>query len=185
LREFDAIPRVLAALLEGVKALDLAVLNAGVLGPLKDLKDTSLDELRGVMDLNVWANKFVIDALLGLGLRVAQIVAVSSGAALNGSGGWGAYSISKSALNLLVRVYAHEHPDTHFTALAPGIVQTNMIDCVVAQPENPRHPAGGRLRQALAEARVLSPAAAAALIQERIPDLLQRPSGAYVDIRNL
>ena len=185
LREFDAIPRVLAALLEGVKALDLVVLNAGVLGQIKDLKDTSLGELCSVMDLNVWSNKLVIDTLLGLGFRIPQVVAISSGAALNGSGGWGAYAISKSALNLLVRVYAHEHPDTHFTALAPGIVYTNMIEQVVAQPENSRHPAGSRVRQALAEGRVLSPDAAAVLLQKRIPELLQRPTGAYVGIRNM
>jgi benzil reductase ((S)-benzoin forming) len=185
LRRFDAIFRVLATLLEGVQALDLVLLNAGVFGQLKDLKDTSIGELRSVMDLNVWANKVVIDALFGSGLRISQVVAISSGAAQNGSGGWGAYSISKSALNLLVRVYAHEHPETHFVALAPGIVQTKMIDYVVSQPEDPRHPAGSRIRQALAQGRVLSPDAAAALLAQRIPDLLRWPSGAYVDIRNM
>ena len=185
LRSFDAIPGALRRLLDGVSALELAVLNAGVLGEIKDLKDTSLDELRAVMDVNVWANKLVVDALLGHQLRVSQIVAISSAAAFNGSGGWGAYCISKAALNLLVRVYAHEHPQTHFAALAPGIVKTNMIYQILAHPENPRYPANGRIRRALAESRFLSPAAAAVLIQQRIPDLLQHPSGKYVDIRQM
>ncbi|MFC1609812.1 SDR family NAD(P)-dependent oxidoreductase [Myxococcota bacterium] len=184
LRQFHDIDGVLAELLDGVTSLDLALLNAGVLGEIKDLRDSSLEELQNVMDINVWANKAVIDTLLRT-TQVSQVVAISSGAALNGSGGWGAYAISKSALNLLVRVYAHEHSDTHFTALAPGIVDTNMIRDILAQPEEPRHPANARIREAQKEGRVVSPDVAAANLLARIPDLLEQPSGAYLDIRQM
>ena len=84
------------------------LLNAGVLGEIKDLSDTTLAEIAAVMDVNVWANKVIYDTLRELDTRIQQLVAISSGAAFNGSGGWGAYSMSKSALNLMFRVYAHE-----------------------------------------------------------------------------
>lgn len=184
LRRFNAIPGVLRELLQKTDALDLVLLNAGVLGEIKDLRSTSVDELREVMDVNVWSNKVLIDTLLGE-IRVKQVVAISSGAAFNGSGGWGAYSISKSALNLLVRVYAHEHPKTHFTALAPGIVDTPMIRYILDQPENPRYAANGRIRAAQRESRVLPPETAAAMVHRRVPELLERQSGAYVDIRQM
>jgi NAD(P)-dependent dehydrogenase (short-subunit alcohol dehydrogenase family) len=184
LRRFDDIAPALDTLLDGVDSLDLAILNAGVLGDLKDLRDTSIDELRRVMDLNVWANKVVIDALLAK-RQVKQVVAISSGAAFNGSGGWGAYSISKSALNLLVRVYAHEHPQTHFSALAPGVIETSMIHAILAQPDNPRHGANIRIRAANAEGRILSPATAARRLVACFPELLERESGSYADIRKL
>ena len=48
------------------------------------------------MELNVWANKELIDTL-ALHAKVKQIVGISSGAAINGSKGWGSYSLSKSS----------------------------------------------------------------------------------------
>lgn len=185
LTEFDRIPSAVRELLEGVDSLDLAILNAGVLGEIKDLRETTVDELRGVMDVNVWANKLLIDALFETGHAPGHVVAISSGAAFNGSGGWGAYSISKSALNLLVRVYAHEHPGTHFTALAPGVIETPMTRKVAAAELNPRHPANARIRAAFAEGRVMSPQAGAANLIAALDELRRRPSGGYVDIRDL
>jgi NAD(P)-dependent dehydrogenase (short-subunit alcohol dehydrogenase family) len=185
LRCFDEIPGQLAGLLEGLGSLDLVLLNAGVLGEIKDLKDTSMEEMRRVMDLNVWANKMLIDALLAGECRIKQVVAISSGAAFNGSGGWGAYSISKSALNLLIRVYAHEHPDTHFTALAPGIIHTDMLQEVLDGPSDPRYPAQARIRQAKAESRVMTQTEAAEKVMNGIPKLLREPSGSFLDIRQM
>jgi alcohol dehydrogenase len=185
LRRTDEIHDAANELLTGIESLDLVLLNAGVLGEIKDLRHTSLEELRDVMSINVWANKVLIDALLDRDLPVKQIIAISSGAAFNGSGGWGAYSISKSALNLLIRVYAHEHPETHFLALAPGVVETAMIHYILARPDDPRYGANGRIRKAAAEGRILAPEDSAANILARLPGLLLRPSGEYVDIRNL
>jgi NAD(P)-dependent dehydrogenase (short-subunit alcohol dehydrogenase family) len=185
LRRLDDIPGAMAELLDGVPSLDLALLNAGVLGEIKDLRRTSIEELRAVMDVNVWANKVLIDGLIASGVAVAQVVAISSGAAFNGSGGWGPYSISKSALNLVLRVYAHEQPEIHFTALAPGVIETAMIRHILSRPEDPRHDANRRIRAAAAEGRILSPAAAARNLLARVADLLRGPSGSYVDIREL
>jgi NAD(P)-dependent dehydrogenase (short-subunit alcohol dehydrogenase family) len=185
LRQLGEIPGATRRLLRGVDELSLVILNAGVLGEIKDLAETTVEELRRVMDLNVWANKVLIDTLMDGEREVRQVVAISSGAAFNGSGGWGAYSVSKSALNLLLRVYADEHPGTHFIALAPGVVDTPMLQIVLAQPENPRHPANRRIRQARAEGRVMPPDQAAERVLGCIPGLLSRPSGSFADVREL
>ncbi len=173
-------------LLDGVTRLDLVLLNAGVLGEIKDLHETSLDEIAAVMNINVWANKLIYDTLLEMEISVGQLVAISSGAAFNGSGGWGAYSISKSALNLMFRVYAHENPDTHFACLAPGLVKTRIIDYVCSlDADEGRYPAVGRIRSAAGTERMQTAAEAADRLLQAFPRLLEYPSGSYVDIREM
>ena len=49
LSDFDAIPDLLSRLLHDAGALDLVVLNAGVLGGIRLMHDTSLDEVKRVM----------------------------------------------------------------------------------------------------------------------------------------
>ncbi len=112
--------------------LDLAILNAGIIGELKDMSDTSLSEIKAVMDLNVWANKVILDHLKRRTIK--QIVAMSSGASVSGARGWNAYALSKAALNMLIRLYAQEMPNTHLTALAPGLIDTPMMEHIVNYP---------------------------------------------------
>jgi NAD(P)-dependent dehydrogenase (short-subunit alcohol dehydrogenase family) len=128
LGDFDGLPAVLDDLLPD--SLDLAILNAGVLGEIQDLADTPMARAREVMDINLWANKAIIDYLVHRPVTSRQLILVSSGASVNGNRGWGAYSLSKAALNMMARLYAHEMPSTHVTAYAPGIIHTSV----------PRHP---------------------------------------------
>lgn len=122
------IPAVLSRLLAGVEALDLVILNAGRLGEFGDLAEADLAELKTTMQINVWANKVLLDWLFQQKIALGQVVAVSSGASVNGNRGWSGYSISKAALNMLTRLYAKERPETHFCALAPGVVDTEIQD---------------------------------------------------------
>lgn len=168
----------------GLGGFDLAVLNAGVFGGLKDLKDIPLDEAKTVFDVNVWANKVLIDALLREGAQ-GHIVGISSGAAKMGSGGWGPYSMSKAALNVLFKVYAYEHPATHFTALAPGVIQTPMIDMLLAHPDEPRWPALARIRSYVGTENLMTPAFAAKRLLDAVPKARAAESGAFLDVRNL
>ncbi len=182
-------PRAAAAvekLLDGVAHLDLAVLNAGILSKFGDMRETPLEHLRHVMDVNVWANKTVLDTLLGSDqpLTVSQVVTISSGASVNGNRGWNGYSISKAALNMLTMLYARECPSTHFTALAPGIVDTAMQAAVAQQPHDPRFPALESLRSKRGTAAMPSAAAAAARLLEvmaKLPSAVE--TGSYVDVR--
>ena len=186
LRWFEEIRLGLDGLLGEVGPLDLVILNAGVLGPIQDLADTSLDELRAVMNINVWSNKEILDGLFALGHEPTQVIGISSGAARSGPGGWGAYAISKAALNLLLRVYASERPATHFTALAPGIVETAMTRSIRDDgDDDPRHGANARVREAFADGTARTPEAAADAILDRVGTLREHANGAFLDLRDL
>ena len=111
-------------------SFDIVILNAGILGEIQMLNQTNLEEIKEVMELNVWANKELIDTLNEYA-HVKQVVGISSGAAVNGSKGWGAYSLSKAGLNMLLSVYAKELPEIHFTALAPGVIDTPMVQHII------------------------------------------------------
>jgi len=124
----EEIKSTLEILLEDVE-LDIAILNAGILGELKDMSETSLYEIESVMSLNVWANKVILDFLKGK--TVKQIVAISSGASVSGNRGWNAYSLSKAALNMLIKLYSNEMPNTHLTSLAPGLIMTPMMEHIL------------------------------------------------------
>lgn len=185
LTDQDAVSGNLNRFLAGVGSLDLVVLNAGVLGRISDLVQTPLDELKEVMEVNLWTNKSVMDWLHAWGRPVDQIVMISSGAAVLGNRGWGGYALSKAALNMLAKLYAHEFPNTHVAALAPGIIDTAMMDHLCAEADADAFPALERLRQARNTKRMPGPLGAA----ERLISVLNRlrdwPSGSFVDIREI
>ena len=172
-------------LIKKVPHFDLVVLNAGKLGQIRDMADCPLEDLRETMEVNVWANKWLLDSLFKGGRRVDQVVGISSGASQSGSRGWNGYSLSKAALNMLVRLYAGERPDTHFTSLAPGLVDTAMQDYLTNLPEDDRYKPLEILKQAKGTDQMPDGEACAEKLIEAFPKLLDRESGAYADIRKL
>jgi NAD(P)-dependent dehydrogenase (short-subunit alcohol dehydrogenase family) len=181
-----AIAPPINALLGDTRHLDLVVLNAGVLGGFGDLGDADLDDLTRTMQVNVWSNKCLLDALYGTGVTIQQVVAISSGASVNGNRGWGGYSISKAALNMLVTLYARERPETHFAALAPGLVDTFMQEQLRARTPDERYPAVEVLRNKQHTPDMPRPDAAAEILAATMAQLPERvSSGAYADIRTL
>ena len=93
-------PSKFCKLINGKLHFDLAILNAGKLGQIRDMREASLEDLRETMEINVWSNKWLLDCLFDDERSVEQVVAISSGASQSGSRGWNGYSLSKSALNL-------------------------------------------------------------------------------------
>ena len=176
------VPAALDALLAPTLPLQCVYLNAGVLGPIAALRDTPLATLTTVMDINVWANKLVLDWLLGCTPAPRQVVLLSSGASQSGHYGWGAYALSKATLNMLTRLYAHEFPHTHLCALAPGLVATAM-QTTLAQADAAVFPSLTRLQTAHGTPAMASPAATASRIIDSLPFLRTQSSGAYVDLR--
>lgn len=174
--------RALEALVAPGETLDLVYLNAGVLGDIANLRDTPIADIRATMDVNVWANKTLIDWLAARRPPPRQIVALSSGAAVSGNHGWGAYALSKATLNMLVRLYAHELPDTHLVALAPGLVDTAMQDAL-RQVDAAAFPSVERLQRARGTDAMPTPEVAAERIAACVPSLLDEPSGSFVDLR--
>ena len=185
LTDYDSLPTDLSELLGDVAALDLVVLNAGVLGGIRHLTETPLEDLKQVMEVNLWANKAVMDWLHARGRPIEQIVMISSGAAVLGNQGWGGYALSKAALNMLARLYAHEFPQTHITAVAPGIIDTAMMDHLCEEADSESFPALQRLRQARGTEAMPGPLAAAERLVSILPRLKDWPSGSFVDIREI
>jgi len=185
LTDFGKLPGEMDTLCGDTKHFDLVVLNAGVLGEIRDLSETPLAQAREVMDINLWANKAVMDWLHQSGRTTNQVIMISSGASVLGNHGWSSYSLSKAALNMLARLYSHEFPDTHICALAPGIIDTAMMDYLCETADAERFPALQRLRDARGSSNMPGPGEAAEQVLEILPQLLERPSGDFIDIREL
>jgi benzil reductase ((S)-benzoin forming) len=180
----DECTAALETLLCDRNRLDCVILNAGVLGPIADMRDQPIDTMKDVMDVNLWANKQLLDSLLCKELSIAQIVAISSGASVNGNRGWGGYSLSKAALNMLVKLYANERKDIHFSALAPGLIDTSMQQQIRKLPDDTPFPSVAKLKQASGTDAMPNPTTAGQLVLEaidRLPSLIE--SGAFADIR--
>jgi len=130
LREFDAIDRLGASLYERFGRLDVLVGNAGVLGTLSPVGHIEPPGWAEVMDINLTANWRLIRSLDPLLRRseAGRAIFVSSGAAAAPNAYWGAYAVSKAALEMLVQTYAAELAKTKVRAnlLDPGAIRTGM-----------------------------------------------------------
>lgn len=173
------------ALIQGVSHFDCVLLNAAKLGKIRDMADTPLDDLRETMEINVWANKWLLDTLFASGCTVKQVVGISSGASISGSRGWNGYSLSKAALNMLIKLYAGEHPEAHFTALAPGLVDTEMQDYLTNLPEDDRFKPLEILKAAKGTEKMPDSETCARMLIDAFPKLLERDSGEFADIRKI
>ncbi|MCB1174161.1 MAG: SDR family NAD(P)-dependent oxidoreductase [Leptospiraceae bacterium] len=184
LANLDQVRSTLQLLLVPVHCLKLVILNAGVLGLIQRMPDADLGELKTTMDINLWSNKLVLDAVFA-SCPPEQVVAISSGAAVNGHHGWSGYSLSKAALNMLMQLYAADEPRTHFIALAPGLIHTAMQDFIATEADAEQFPALQRLIQARGTADMPGPAEAAERILAILPTLTKHKSGSFVDIRSI
>ncbi|RTZ70729.1 MAG: hypothetical protein DSZ30_00295, partial [Aquificaceae bacterium] len=171
-------------LLERVKEnLPWVVLNAGVLGELKEMRFTPLREFQRILDVNLWSNKLLLDLLWDLQkegkLKVGQIVAISSGAAVNCNKGWNAYSLSKAGLNCTIKLYHWEFENSHLISVAPGLITTPMLEKVLQTTDEDRFPSVKRIKQAPKH----TPESAAKMLLQVFPSLVKFPSGSFIDVR--
>lgn len=187
LSEFEEICTKIPVFLKNITVMDKVILNAGILNAIKDLKDTGIEEIKKAMDVNVWANKALIDVLFNLFDSIHQIVAISSGAAVSGTRGWNAYSLSKATLNMLIDLYSREHPHTHFCALAPGLIETGMQDYLNSLPKSyeEKFPMVKILKDARGTDKMPKPREAAVIIADAIQEVRSYESGRFLDVREL
>ncbi|MHC2087693.1 SDR family NAD(P)-dependent oxidoreductase [Methylobacterium sp. CM6244] len=130
LTDFDAIDRLGQSIYERWQKLDVIVGNAGILGNLTPLGHVTPKTWTQVMDINVTANWRLLRSVDPL-LRksdAGRAIFVTSGAAQKCKAYWGPYSVSKAALDALVRTYAAETETTPIKAmlLNPGPLRTSM-----------------------------------------------------------
>lgn len=167
------------------ESLDLVILNAGILGEINDLADSPMSGIQRLMDINVWSNKVIIDWLIHKAVKVKQLVIISSGASVNGNRGWGAYSISKAAINMMAKLYVDEMPDTHITAIAPGLIHTEMQEYLCKQVDTVKFPSIAGLVQAYQSGSIPDIDNAAKSIAASFKQSMNYPSGSFLDIRQL
>lgn len=185
LGDADSGEALLSEQIKNVHHFDQVILNAGKLGKIRDMRETPLADLRETMEINLWANKWLLDTLFSEGRTIEQVVAISSGASQSGSRGWNGYSLSKAALNMLMKLYAGEQLNTHFTSLAPGLVDTAMQDYITNLPKDERYPPVERLKAAKGTEEMPDGETCARNLIDMFPKLLRLESGSYADIRRL
>ncbi len=112
--------------------VDILVNNASALGPtpMPFLADTPIEEFENVLRTNVTAPFMLTRALIGqmLARGAGSIINVSSDAGVVGYPTWGAYGVSKAALDHMTRVWAAELEGTgvRINSVDPGDMDTAM-----------------------------------------------------------
>jgi len=128
--DLDKIDVMGPAIAEKFGRLDIVVGNAAMLGSLTPLGHVDAKEWARVMDLNVNANFRLLRTLDPL-LRASdagRVIMVSSSLAQTPRAYWGAYAVSKAALETLAKVYAAETATTpmRVNLIDPGATRTAM-----------------------------------------------------------
>ena len=145
----QAIHRIVGEAQALVGPIDVLVHNASVLGPtpLRGLMDTECEDFTRALDVNL-VGPFRLSRALAPGMLVrgrGLIVHVSSDAAVHAYPSWGAYGVSKAALDQLARSWAAELAATPVRVLCvdPGEMNTDLHRAALpeADPTALAHPA--------------------------------------------
>ena len=185
LTNFNSLEEEVPKFTKAVKNLDLVILNAGVLGKIKWMSEIGTDELKRVMEVNVWANKVLLDTLFKNIQTIKQVIGISSKASLRSSPGWGPYSMSKAGLNMLMNIYAREYPETHFNAFAPGLVDSEIQEAIYNIKETDKYPTIKRLQNARYTETMPEPDKAAPILINGMKKALAYENGSFVDVREM
>ena len=131
LTETDAIARLASAIGERWQALDVLVLNAGMLGSLSAVPAIDAKELAAVLTLNVSAQAALIAAFDPMLRRAsaAKVIGLTSSVGRTPRAYWGGYGASKAAFETLLAAYGDEMAEINKVRTAivdPGATRTRM-----------------------------------------------------------
>lgn len=115
--------------------IDLWVNNAGLLAPIKPLRDCDITQWWELMEVNVRA---LVQASQWFARHVrgrdgeGVLINISSGAAQHGYAGWTAYCASKAAVDLFSEALQLEERDAGLRvySVAPGVIDTDMQNLI-------------------------------------------------------
>jgi NAD(P)-dependent dehydrogenase (short-subunit alcohol dehydrogenase family) len=146
LQDYPAIDRLGGSIYERWGKLDILIANGGVLGQLTPIHQYDPKIWEEVIAVNLTANQRLVrsmDPLLRLS-DAGRAIFVSSGAAHNARPFWGAYAVSKAALDAMVRAYAAENVKSklRINLVNPGATRTGMRAAAFPgeDPENLKTP---------------------------------------------
>ena len=169
----------LSSFIKDISQIYTTFLNAGMLGKIKILEDLSIKEMQEVYQLNVYANKELIDILKTI--EVKNILAISSGASLTGYKGWGSYSLSKAGVNMLINLYSNEMVNTKLLAVAPGFIKTPMTDYIRFEIDENVFTSAKKLSEGIVQT-----AEETAVKMDNLLDRIDEfESGSYIDVRKI
>ena len=131
LTQTDSIARLATAVADRWDALDVMVLNAGMLGQLAAVPAIDPKELAQVLTLNVSAQVAMIQAFDPLLRRSdgARVIGVTSSVGAKPRAYWGAYGASKAAFDTMLGAYGDEMVEVskvRTAILDPGATRTKM-----------------------------------------------------------
>ena len=185
LTDFYQVQKQVPALIKGLTRLDLVILNAGILGDIQFIGELDIKSLKQAMEINVWANKVLLDVLLASPVALKQVIGMSSILSVRASEGWGPYCISKAALNMMIGIYAKEHPDIHFTSFGPGAIDSEIQESISRIPNTHKYPQIANLQQMRSSGAMPDAGKAAPKLVDAIQKTLEYDSGLFLDIHDL
>ena len=130
LNDFVGIDRLGMEIFKRWGKLDILISNAAVLGILGPLHHQSSEDFFDVININLLSNHRLIrsmDALLKKS-TFSKALFLSSSMASTPKSFWGAYAISKAALNHMVKIWANENKNNNLSVIIanPGKTRTKM-----------------------------------------------------------
>lgn len=130
LSDMDAIDRLGASIFERWGKLDILVANAGILGVIAPIAHVEAKVFERVMTTNVTAMWRLVRSLEPLLVKsdAGRAILLSSGVATNPRAFWGAYAMSKAAVETMGRIWAEEmaHTPLKINMVNPGATRTAM-----------------------------------------------------------
>jgi len=130
MKDFLGIDRLGFEIFKRWRKLDILVANAAILGTLSPLHHQSNEEFSDVVNINLISNHRLIrsvDSLLKKGMS-SKAIFLTSSVSFNPRPFWGAYSISKAALNHMTKLWAQEntHNNLSICTIEPGETNTRL-----------------------------------------------------------
>jgi NAD(P)-dependent dehydrogenase (short-subunit alcohol dehydrogenase family) len=110
--------------------IDILVNNAAILGPISKIAQYRPEEWELVMKTNLdvvyWLSRAVLGTMIPA--NTGSIINVTSGVGSKGRAGWGAYAVSKAAVNCFTEVLSEEVSQygIRVNCVDPGATRTEM-----------------------------------------------------------
>ncbi len=144
LKDNGQIDQLAVHLAERFGKLDLLVANAGVLGDLRPMAHFTDKIWNEVMQVNVTANHRLLRACEPLLKQsdAPRVLGVTSGVTQGFPPFWGAYAVSKAALEAMFLTYAHEQANSNMRVnlIDPGVANTAMRKKAVPGEDPSKNP---------------------------------------------
>lgn len=108
--------------------------NAGIVEPNALAGQQGCDAISKAIAVNITAPMLLTNAVIAAATKASiRIAHISSGAGRHPIAGWSVYGATKAALDQHAAVIAAEqHPRVRIASIAPGVVDTNMQQCIRA-----------------------------------------------------